>query len=108
METRSNKGNKIKKNRMGQCIFTGFYMLLDQEFHLQKFSESRLNSPMWIYVHKQTYSEQNESFGKVSQFWENKSSPCKMIPAVDFAKVLNLNLAERRSISSNEYLYNYQ
>jgi hypothetical protein len=93
---------------MGQCVFTGFYMLLNQAFHLEKFYGSRLSSHMWIYVYKQTYSERNESFGKVSQFWYNISSPCKMITAVGFAKVLIPNFAERQSIRSNEYSYNYQ
>ena len=36
METRRRKGNKKKLDRMGQYVFTRFYMLLDQDFDLEK------------------------------------------------------------------------
>jgi len=34
METRRYKGKKKKSDSLGLYVFTRFYMLLDQEFHL--------------------------------------------------------------------------
>jgi hypothetical protein len=66
-------GNKLehrKKNKyniIGQNVFTRFYMLLDQEFHLEKYCGRRLSSCMGIFGHKQKYTGQNKSLSNGSQ-----------------------------------------
>jgi len=93
---------------MGQYVFTRFYMLLDQKYHLEKYYERRLGSHMWIIVHKQKYSRPNELFSKLSQFWQNERDLCKKITVFGFAAVVSVNLPETKLISSNDYLYNYR
>jgi len=36
-ETRRIRGNRKKLDRMGQCVFSRFFMLLDREFHLENY-----------------------------------------------------------------------
>jgi len=37
LDRRRNQGNKKKYDRMGHWVYTRFYMLVDGEFHLEKF-----------------------------------------------------------------------
>jgi len=45
-----------------------FFMLFDQEFHLDKYYGRILSSRMWILVKKQNDSGHNEVFGKIYKF----------------------------------------
>jgi hypothetical protein len=55
-------GSEEKWNRMGRS-FTGFFMYLDQEFHLKIDYRQMLSSSMRISVNKQMYRRPNEAFG---------------------------------------------
>jgi len=43
-KTRRIRGNRNKYNRMGQYVFSRFFMLLDQEFHLENYDGRILTS----------------------------------------------------------------
>jgi len=62
LETRRNKGNNKKFERMRQFVFTRLFMLLDREFHLEIYYRRMVSSCMEILIDKQKYSRQNESF----------------------------------------------
>ena len=69
--TTTERRNEIIKNmqdRMGQYVITRFYMLLDWEFHLERYLRRILSSHMWIFVHTQKYGGWIESFSKMFQF----------------------------------------
>ena len=92
IEILSGKGHTKKLDRTGQYVFNRFYMLLDQEFHLEKYYGRRLSSRMQICVHQQTYWWQNEWFRKGSQFLYNESDLYKLNTWLGFGKGLILNL----------------
>jgi hypothetical protein len=48
IETRRNKGNKLKYDRMGQYTVTRFFMLLHQEFHLYSVTNGSILEPFLI------------------------------------------------------------
>jgi len=69
METMRNKGYKKMQDRMCQYVFTRFYMLLHQKFHLEIYYCRILSSRMLILIDIQNYSGQNETFSKVYKLY---------------------------------------
>jgi hypothetical protein len=69
METRRNKRNKKNWDRLGQYVFTRFYMFLDWEFHLEIYYGRMLSSRMTIFVHKVINCMRNTVFKQMYQFW---------------------------------------
>jgi len=94
-ETRRNKGNKKKQDRLGQYVFTRFYILLDREFHWKIFYGRIMSSCMRIFVHKEIDSWQNAVFKQMYQFWLNERGLWKNICGLGFTNWLILNRTER-------------
>jgi len=68
LKPRRNKGNKKKWDWLGQYVFTRFYMLLDREFHLEKYRGRIVSSCVRTLVHKSNYSRQIVIFREIYQF----------------------------------------
>jgi len=68
METRRSKGNQKIQDRLGQCVFTRVYMLLDREFHLEISHGRIVSSHMEIMMQKQKYSWRNELLREIYKF----------------------------------------
>jgi hypothetical protein len=52
LETGRNNGKKKKYNTIGQFVLTRFGLLVDWEFHLEKYYQRILSSHMWLIVHQ--------------------------------------------------------
>jgi len=107
METRRNKVNKKKCNRMSQYVFTGIFILLDREFHSEKCYWRIVRSCMSLFVDKLIYSGRNTEFSEIDKFRYNKCDSCQINTELRFAKGLSHNQTERQQIDSNLYAYNY-
>jgi hypothetical protein len=83
---------------MGRYVFTRFCMLLDQEFHLEKYYGGIVSSHMWIFVDKPIYTWQNTQSSEIQQLQYNKSDLCNIINRPHFAKGPSYNHTERQPV----------